>query len=91
MENITRNVERYRNPLYTETRKFVNFEDEDKLYITSLQRLDKMNLSSEILKITNSMKILESIEQNPKLLRELKDPAVRLLNKWRSKLGMIAK
>ncbi len=86
---MIRDIEEYRSPIYAQKRKFASFESEDEVYITTLQKLNRMNLSVEILRMTTAFSALEDIERNPALIKPLKEPAVKLLNKWRAKLANV--
>ena len=85
---MVKDVEEYAVPYLMQKRKFANFETEDFAYITALRKLREMNLSSEILKETKAFNTLQEIEKNGSLIDALKDPAKRLLAKWKQKLGV---
>ena len=91
MDAIIKDIEKYANPTYTGKRKFADFGNEDKYYISALKKLDKMKLSIEFIRVSPALSLLENIERNSSLMKILKDPADRLLKNWRAKLSIHTK
>ncbi len=83
---LVRDLEDYTSPQYGQKRKFVN-QEEDRNYLDTLKKLEKMHLSVEVLRTTKVFQTLQEIEANASLIPDLKNPAVQLLVKWRAKLN----